>query len=302
MEEGEEFEGELEDGEKLWDDDDDDGDDMLGGDDDDDGGHEPFISKVSGASCVEALPSDNPAVVFDAVAAAKRLDKLQALMAEAREAAAPAAAFHLDRDIRRLSRGLHAGGRMEDRQVNDVLRRAMADKVHKEHKLVQEQRAAARKRKQEVAKVKAAIAKSKAAKAKASADKKARAAKLATLPKKLSPDECGKPGAAGQKARRDALERLKLHSPPLHWSREARWGDVKVAYAAFVPKHLKFKGNDKALGVHFVKEIRQVLENLGSHYKGHSDFKKKPGDPNAFAAYFKAMENSLPKGTLDTTF
>ena len=77
---------------------------------------------------------------------------------------------------------------------------------------------------------------------------------------------------------------------------------MRDAYAAFVPKHLAFKGNAKAVGVNFVKELTKLLKDLGAHYTGHSEFKKAPGNPEAFALFFKFIENSLPKSTVGTIF
>ena len=83
-----------------------------------------------------------------------------------------------------------------------------------------------------------------------------------------------------------------------------KYGGPKVrdAYAGFVPVHLKFKDNAKAVGVNFVKELTQLLKDLGAHYTGHSAFKKAPGYPEAFALFVKVMENSLPKSVLETYF
>jgi hypothetical protein len=304
MLEGEELEGELDEGEPLWDDeddfDDDDDDDM---DDHGPGGDEGEAkAKDAVVDFVKPDVAEDPIVVADAMAAAERLGKLKRLLSEALASNVPSAAFQFDKEVRMLERGLHASGRPEDRKVNHVLRRALDDKRREEHKRVSQQREAARKRKDEVAKVKKAMAKSRAKKAKAAAEKKAWQAKLDRLPKKLCPKECGKGGAAGNKARCDALERLKMLSPPLHFSREARWPKVKAAYAAFVPTHLKIKNGEVALGHHFVKEVTQVLRELGSHYRGPSEFKKAPGNPEAFALFFKRMENTLPKSTAATKF
>ncbi len=214
----------------------------------------------------------------------------------------PAAAWQIDREVRQLERGLRAGGRPEERHVNHVLRRAMDESFRVQAERLKEKREEARIKNINLAKVKAALCKGKAAKAKALAEKKALQAKLATYSKKLCPVDCGVAGVKGVKTRSEALERVKLRSPPLHWSREARWVKVRDAYAAFVPKHLTFSGNAKAVGVNFVKELTKVLKDLGAHYTGHSAFKTAPGNPEAFALFFKVMENSLPKSTVGTIF
>ena len=150
--------------------------------------------------------------------------------------------------------------------------------------------------------MKASLAKGKAVKAKSLAAKRALQEQLSKYSKKLSPVDCGLAGAKGLKSRIDALERIKLRSPKLHVTREVRWPKVRDAYAGYVPVHLRFKGNDKAVGVNFVKELTKLLKDLGAHYTGHSDFKKAPGNPEAFALFFEVMENSLPKSILETSF
>jgi hypothetical protein len=294
-EEGAEFEGELSDGENHWDDDDD--------DDPDDGladleGTDP----VSVVEFVEPQAADDPSEVADAVVAAERLTKLRRLLLQALESSVPAAAWQIDKEVRQLERGLRAGGRPEERHVNHVLRRAMDESFRVQAKRLKEKREEARIKKNNLAKVKAALCKGKAAKAKALAAKKALQAKLAKYSKKLCPVDCGAAGAQGTKTRIEALERVKLRSPALHCTREARWVKVRNAYAAYVPKHLVFKGNAKAVGVNFVKELTKVLKDLGAHYTGQSAFKTAPGNPEAFSLFFKVMENSLPKATVGTIF
>jgi hypothetical protein len=296
--EGAEFEGELSDGENYWDDDDD--------DDPDDGladleGTDP-AEKPSVVEFVVAQAADEPAEVADAVVAAERLTKLKRLLSQALESSVPTAAWQIDKEVRDLERGLRAGGRPEERRVNHVLRRAMDESFRVEAKRLKEKREEARKRKNNLAKVKASLSKAKDGKLKALAVKKAFQEKLAKYSKRLCPVECGLSGPKGLKARIEALQRIKLRSPALHITREARWIKLRDAYAAYVPKHLDFKGNAKAVGVNFVKALTKLLEDLGGHYVGFSDFKKAPGNPEAFALFFKVMENSLPKSTVGTVF
>jgi hypothetical protein len=253
---------------------------------------------------VLAVPSDCPVDVADAVVAVQRLQKLKRLRAQAVESAVPALMFHVDKEVRQLERGLRAGGQAEAQQVNEVLRRHMDQKFQEEAERVRKRQDETRKRKNNTAKVKAAIAKAKALKAQALAEKKAVQAKFDTLPKKLLPEVVGQPGAKGLKARSDSLERLKLGSPKLHWTREARWVTVREAYAAYIPLRFRFAGGDKAMGVNFVKELIKVLKALGPQYKGPSDFKKPgmAGSVDAFSEFFKRMEDELPKRTVAAVF
>ena len=295
-EEGAEFEGELDEDEHHWDDDDDDDrDGGLGDLEGTDPSEKPAVLVVPQAG-------DDPVELADAVVSAERLTKLRRLLSLALESSVPAAAWEIDKKVRQLERGLRAGGRAEERSVNHVLRRAMDESFRVQAIRLKEKREEARQRKNNLAKVKASLAKGKAVKAKSLAAKRALQERLAKYSKKLSPVDCGLAGAKGLKSRSDALERIKLRSPKLHESREVRWPKVRDAYAGHVPVHLKFKGNAKAVGNNFVKELTQLLKDLGAHYTGHSDFKKAPGNPEAFALFFKVMENSLPKSTLETSF
>ncbi len=253
---------------------------------------------------VLALPSDCPVDVADAVVAVQRLQKLKRLRAQAVDSTVPALVFHVDKEVRQLERGLRAGSRAEEQQVNEVLRRHMDQKFAEEAERVRTRQAETRKRKNNTAKVKAVMAKAKALKATALAEKRAVQAKFDTLPKKLLPEEVGLPGAKGLKARSDALERIKLGSPKLHWTREARWVTVREGYAAYVPLRFRFEGGEKAMGVNFVKEVQKVLKELGPYYKGPSQFNKPgiAGSAEAFVVFLKSMENALPKRTVEAVF
>ena len=93
------------------------------------------------------------------------------------------------------------------------------------------------------------------------------------------------------------MERLRLRAPPLPFEENARWTEVRNAYAKdFAAKYKGYVAG--AVGPAFVKLINGVLEALGEHYTGGTEFKaagKKGGDPGAFGAFFRRMEKSLPK-------
>ena len=126
----------------------------------------------------------------------------------------PAAAGLVDDEIKQLSRGLRAGGRTESQTANDKLAGYMDGVVEKEKRLLAKRQAAASRQRR--------IARKQAAKQRLVLRKKKRAAKakaelkgkLDKLPVAFRADECGKPGAPGQRARASCLERLKLRSPP----------------------------------------------------------------------------------------
>jgi hypothetical protein len=199
--EGAEFEGDFDDDECVWDDD---VDGTMAADDRD-------IEKIDEASCsavVEALPGDAPADVADAVVAARRLQSLKRLRAAAVTDNMPAVAFHVDREVNQLERGLRAGGRKEDREVNEVLRRHMDKVFQEERDLIKRKQSEAYVRRNNLAKVKASLAKLRAGKAKAAEDKKVLKEQLEKLPQKFTVAMFSQPGAKGKKARSDALERI----------------------------------------------------------------------------------------------
>jgi hypothetical protein len=285
--EGAEFDGDLAEGEDVCNDDDMDLDAVD---------LEEEIAPVDQPVDVLVVAGDSLVDVADAVVAAQRLLKLKRLRAQAVESFVPGAVFHVDQEVRQLERGLRAGGQAEEHRVNEVLRRHMDQKLQEEAERMRERQKEILLRKKNTANVKAKIAKVKASKAKLLAEKKAEKVKLDTLPKKLLPAEVGRVGAAGVKARSDALERVKLGSPKLHWTREARWVAVRDGFAAHIPIRFRFAGGEKAMGVNFVKDLSKLMKDLGPYYKGPSEFKKPgmAGSEQAFAEYFKIMENSLP--------
>jgi hypothetical protein len=92
------------------------------------------------------------------------------------------------------------------------------------------------------------------------------------------------------------LERIKQNSPPLSFSRELRWPDVRDGFAAFVPVHFRWKGGNPAYCRDFVEQLERLIQRLGHHYKGPSKSRKsKKGDPEAFNVFFKTMEKAIAK-------
>ena len=122
-----------------------------------------------------------------------------------------------------------------------------------------------------------------------------KAAKLASLPKKISSADVGTFSAKGDTTRMEALERMKLNSPKLTEDRELRWEYVRDRFAQEPPLHLSH--NAYGWGVAFVHEIDTLLKSLGRHYLGHSLYNGKDskvkGDPDAFQKFFDRMDKSL---------
>jgi hypothetical protein len=288
--EGAEFEGEYDEEECMWDDD---VDGAMAADDQDlDGVDEPSRQLV-----VQALPGDALADVADAVIAARRLQALKRLRTAAVADNVPAAAFHVDREVNQLERGLRAGGRKEEREVNEVLRRHM-DKVFQEERgRIQQKQSEAFKRRNNLAKVKAALAKAKALKANSEEEKKALKQKLAKLPQKFTVAMFQQLGGKGTKARTEALERIKLRAPKLSLIKEEQWPDVCNSYASRVPVRFKWKGGEKAWGVSFAKSMDKLLRDLGTWYEGPSLYSKKGmkgGSETAFVQFFDLMVLTMP--------
>jgi hypothetical protein len=294
--EGAELDGDWDDGECLWQDDE---TDALRAADDIDAKLSDVPDELP---VVVACPGDAPADVEDAMVAARRLQSLKRLRAAAVADNVPAAVFHVEREVNQLERGLRAGGRQGERRVNMVLRRHMDTQFREEADRISKQQAKAFKLRCDVAKVKASAAKAKAKKEKAADDNKVLLAMLDKLPKKITADTCGLPGAKGSKERSAALERIKLRSPKLSVALEARWNELREAYAANVPLRFKWvvvAAGEKALGVDFVKQVNVLLKGLGTFYQGNSEFNKpgmKGGDAAAFVKFIQRMEESLPVG------
>jgi hypothetical protein len=286
--EGAEFEGDFEDDECVWDED-------VGGSMAADDREVEAMDEA--ALVVRALPGDAPADVADAVIAARRLQSLKRLRAAAVTDNVPAAAFHVDREVNQLERGLRAGGRKEDREVNEVLRRHMDKVFQDERALIKRKQAEAFVRRNNVAKVKAALAKSNAAKAQTAEAKKAIKVQLDKLPQKFTVAMFSQAGAKGNKARSDALERIKLRAPKLSPVREEQWAEVRDAFAGGLPVRFKWKGGEKAWGVDFAKQMDKLLRDLGTWYQGPSLYSKagaKGGSETAFVQFFQLMVRTTP--------
>jgi hypothetical protein len=288
--EGAEFEGHFDDDECVWD------DDVAGSRAADDHDVEQ-MDEASSSVVVEAMPGDAPADVADAVVAAKRLQSLKRLRAAAVTGNVPAAAFQVDREVNQLERGLRAGGRKEDAEVNVVLRRHMDKVCQDEWALIKRKQAEAFQRRNNLAKVKLSLAKARAVKAQAAEDKKALKEQLDKLPQKFTIVMFSQKGAKGKKARCDALERIKLRAPKLSPVREEQWADVRDAYVGRTPVRFKIKDGDKAWAVDFAKQLDKLLRDLGTWYQGPSLYSKpgtKGGSESAFVQFFQLMVRNTP--------
>ena len=284
--EGEEFEGELLEGEKPWITPDDEA--LIAADEAD------FFRKQ------QEPPADDPAEAEAsrlAVSAATRLARLKALRAQHALCHLPAAAGLVDTEIKQVSRGLRAGGREESQKANDKLSAYMDGVVAKEKELLGKRQAAATRQRaivrQQGANRRAVLRKKKAA-AKAKADLKT---KLDALPVSFRADECGKPGAPGQRARSACLERLKLRSPKLSFEHEVDWLAVRNLYCSAPQLRTTYKlKKHAAVGAEFIREVNEVLRALREHYVGPTRYNEKGkvgGDPLAFVKWFKRAKEAV---------
>ena len=260
MEEGEEFEGELEEGELPW---------LEEGEmegallQEDASGFEPL------PLVIHAEPGDDAEQVAEAKLLAKRMAQLEKIRALARDVKDPHMQNKAEAALSRLKRG--RAGRAK--KANAVLRRHAEAAQQKENAKVVAERAQRRVEKRNRAKVAALVADERKAKAKKVEEKKALEAKIAKLPKTFSAADLGEKTAVGNKNREACLERLKLLSPKLSLGDEVKWQKTKEEYAkAFARKE------SKGTGQLFVEEIQKVLEKLGKHFGGPTKFNKKPGE------------------------
>jgi len=294
--EGGEFDGDFDEEECMWDDD---VEGTMAADDGDLGMLDLDMAVVA------ALPGDALADVADAVIAARRLQSLKRLRAAAAADNVPAAVFHVEREVNQLERGLRAGGRKEEKQVNEVLRRHM-DKIFLDEKeKIKKKQAEAFQRRNHLAKVKASLAKARDAKNQAAVAKKDLQEKLDKLPKKFTVAEFQVIGDKGSKVRKEALERIKLRSPKLPDDLEARWVDLRDAYAAFVPVRFRGKGSERAFGIDFAKQMDKLLRDLGPWYVGPSSYNKpggKDGSETAFVQFVNSMDRLLPAAYNEVVF
>ena len=124
--EGQEFEGELEEGERVYLTLDDEA--LVAADEAD------FFRKRQGALADDAPEGAEASRL--AVSAVTRLERLKALRAQHAGCQLPAAAGFVDQEIKQLSRGLRAGGRTESQIANEKLSAFVEGVVEKEKRLL----------------------------------------------------------------------------------------------------------------------------------------------------------------------
>ncbi len=244
-EEGEEFEGALEKGEKLW--------------------HDPpdeeeiakqaleeeaailALESEDGSSKAVVLAGDTAEDVDEATRALERIQKLKRLRDLSKDLALPVVSEKSRDDNSRIQRGLRAKT-TEDQEVNEVLRRTLREKTLKEHEAIAEIRKhkknfAARRNRAKVALLRQ---KARAKQEMIAAENAKKKEAMKALPLHINAGDCGQGkknagGQTGKSKRIQALERLKLGSPSLALEDESRWVVVRNAYAEKVGKDHKEK-------------------------------------------------------------
>ena len=108
---------------------------------------------------------------------------------------------------------------------------------------------------------------------------RARVKKLDALPKSFDADGCGGSHAGGGtnahiEARAACLERLRPRAPALSHAAQALWPQFKKWYTRWIGKQ------HKSHGVAFIREVNQVMFDLGPHFKAPPGGGKVPGEKN----------------------
>ena len=250
-------------------------------------------SKPSTLVVVE--PGDSPAAVVLADVAAKRLEQLKKLREASRRSGIPGAFFSLDTAVRQLEKG-RLSKVCADKEAESILRRHVETRMGEQRANLDAKRAAARKADVEANVVKEGLKAANLKKAAAAKEAQVLKQKLKDLPKSWDAATLGKAGKEGSQLRRDLLQRLKLRSPKLSFSKEARWPSVRDAYLRRLDKIHK---GPAQVGVVLATRVKACIKALDSQVAGFSKHTAKDtkGDPAAFLRYYAEMVGMVPKST-----
>ena len=245
---------------------------------------------------------DDPVVVADAKERARNLDLMERLRALALEVKMPSICNQADARITRIKRG-HNNDAAASRSaasrpgLNAVLRRALQEDAQAQGEVARAQREANWKEKCAAKEEAAVVRAEKQAADLAKHQKKVRKSELAKLPKCITSQDCGggMEKGGGKKelaARMSLLERLKLKAPDLPLELEARWPEIKKGYAVRMGVQHK-----KEVGVRFITELKQVVDQLGEHLDSTADGAppKAGGSKGAFEAFVRSISKPNSK-------
>ena len=308
LQEGQEVEGALEEGEDPWrgesdeeasEQEEEDIEAELG-----DGAQSTLVSKKDEVEVV-AEPEDTAEEVAEAKRFAERQQVLDSLAQLATKSNLVQLQWHVHREKKKLEK-LHGLG-TADPSASAVLRRFLRTKLEAEAQKMKEVREETRRRKAEAQEVKLAETK---AKQKAEKD---RLKALAALEKTFSAATLGQGqkkggGKAYITARVQALNRLRLRAPPLPSPFADEFDDFAKRYSESVGK--KF---GEAVGFYLIGKITAIMEELGDYLlpaKAEASSSKKPkltaggekaGDAQAFLTFMRKASKALPKCASEVT-
>ena len=286
--EGQEFEGELDDGEDPWTGE---ADEALQLADDKD--VDAAVDEAVASVLAVAVPADAKEVVEEAVGGARRLAVFKRLRADSVAARIPAAAMAVRVRIDQLQRGLCT--RPAEKAENNLMRLHLEAVRAREVDIVQKKQAESRKKRRNLLMVKKKMAKGK----KAGDEKKRLRAKAkaeeARVPKMFTVEDVGPLGAKGDQSRRECLDRLMEGSPRLSVEQRVNWKTLRDTY---LKRHtLKYgaRGGDV-----FLREVNEVLAKLKSQHAGPKDSSGMllRGAPTAFADFYAKMQKLVPPPTV----
>ena len=199
--EGEEFEGELAPGEKLWEDDE---ADAAEKDEQESALAALDLDEVPGDGGPRAVreEGDDEAEVAEAERALQRKEQLEQIRRTAAELRLPAVQWIMDKQLRRIEKGLAAGSR--EKRANAVLKRELGRQADKAKRKRAKAAKKARKAKQNALKVKRLRAETKErqrnARAKIKLEKAERQKQIDAVPKFFTAAMCGEgPGLPGRR-------------------------------------------------------------------------------------------------------
>ena len=287
--EGEEFEGDLDPGEKVW----------L-----DEKEQAELWAEEAELMALEAEDAgEGPRAMVasdEAVAQARRLAQLKETLASLRGMGVPAAANLVNQQVVRMEKSARCVGREDQVEARVRLRGFVRKGMDAEIRAIKARQKDAARKRRIAASVRAKKKKAEKKKKMIAKEKAALKARIDKLPKTFTAATCGDE-KGGLAARVLCLERLKLYSPPLDLEREVGWEGLKKEIAR---KEFFFKCEGlsarASIGHAFVGEVDRVVKELKEFYTGPATWNKKAkarlvgGDPDAFVKFFDKFRGFVP--------
>jgi hypothetical protein len=258
-----------------------------------------FGEEMQAASLVlNAVDGEEPAVVEEAILAAREVAKCERLRAWAVSMRLPFAAREAQQKKISILKRKNPKATKGSLKSRLLLHRGIRAKIEAECAVADKRRDAARERKALQVKNKAIILESKVALRLSAEKRKEIAAELAKLPRKFNSTDCGQELKDGgnnkhQTNRQNLLERLKLRAPLLPPAVELLWPHIRNNFARQAALFHK-----EYVGCFIIKEVNAVINDLGKYFT-HPDpaVKKssKAGCPRAFEQFVERMRVQWPE-------